>query len=202
MANFNSPVDSIQRQVRQNLEILRSQIVYEPFKGNLKNVDLSMSLSPEGYTKDVGQLLQDYLKDYRKHYQATYNEQVVIADKKRSFYEKQGFDLNHEKDLYFNESLSDLVKNVNTKERLAIYDGRIIQQIDPVFQDPKPQHMLDYRTGFFFPEKRFLGMQFSTFTFNSIAIWFMTGLLYVALYFELLRRLVKVSGNFSIPSGK
>lgn len=202
LANFESQIDSIQRQVTENLRILQSQIVFEPFKGKLENTNLAKLLSHDGYTKEFGQSLQDYIKEYRKHYQGVYNEQVIIADKKKSFYEKQGFDLNNEKNLYFNESLSDLVKNVNTKERLIIYDGRIIQQIDPIFQDPKPQHLLDYRTGFFFPQKHFLGMQFSTFTFNSIAIWLMSGLLYVALYFELLRRLVKASGNFAIVKGK
>ncbi|HEY5689982.1 MAG TPA: ABC transporter permease, partial [Cyclobacteriaceae bacterium] len=202
LADFDSQVDTVQRQIKENLEILKSQIVFEPFKGKLENSNLSKLLSPDGYTKEFGQSLQDYIKDYRKHYQTVYNDQVIITDKKKSWYEKQGFDLNNEKDLNFNESLSDLVKNVNTKERLIIHDGRIIQQIDPIFQDPNPQHLLDYRTGFFFPEKYFLGIQFSTFTFNSMAIWLMSALLYLTLYFELLRKLVGISGNFAIVKGK
>ena len=202
LENFDSSVDSVKDQVRANLEILRNQLVNEPFKGKLGDGNLVSSLSLDGYTKEFGLLFQDYLSAFRKHYQDVYNEQVAISDKKKLFYENQGFDLNQEKDLYFNESLSDLVRNVNTKERLAIHNGRIIQQIDPIFQSPKPQHMLDYRTGFYFPQKHFLGIQFSTFTFNSLAIWFMTALLYLALYFELLRRLVNASGKFAAAKSK
>ncbi|MEQ8423073.1 MAG: hypothetical protein RIA63_00085, partial [Cyclobacteriaceae bacterium] len=102
----------------------------------------------------------------------------------------------------YNESLADLVKNVNTKERLVEYKGRLVQQIDPIFQDPSPIHPLDYRTGFFFPTKTFLGIQFSTYVFNCLAIWLMTMLLYVMLYFELLRKLLKSIGKMSFIKAK
>ena len=202
LAHFESKNDSIQYLVGENLSILNSRIVGEPFEGNLDRTKISDQLSKAGYNKDFGNSLQNYLTDYRKHYQDEYNKQVVISDKKKAFYEKQGFDLNHEKDLYYNESLADLVRNINAKERLIVSKGRLVQQIDPIFQEPSPSHILDYRTGFFFPEKRFLGLQFSTFVFNCIAIWFMTSLLYLALYFELLRKFVKAAEKFAVTKGK
>jgi hypothetical protein len=127
---------------------------------------------------------------------------VKTADLKMSFYEKEGFDLNEEKNNYYNESLADLVKNVNTKERLSIVNNRPIQLIDPIFQTPNPIHPLDYRTGFFFPKKSFLGVQYSTYLFNSVAIWLMTLALYIMLYFGLLRKLLDSSGKVTFVNRK
>lgn len=201
-STYTSPDDSVKKELKTKFAILKRRLTHEPFKGNLINLDLDTSLTPEGYTKQTDELLQQYLIDYKKHYQQVYNEQVAIAEKKKVYYAKNGFDLNNEKNLQFNESLSDLVKNVNTKERITQYNGKLVQLIDPIFQDPMPQHLLDYRTGFFFPTKQFLGMSFTTYTFNSIAIWGMTLLIYLTLYFETLRKLLKVFEKFTFVKRK
>ncbi len=197
LANLASDSASIKNQVASSLRAIRIKLINEPFKGNLNEFDFNKSLRTNGYTREFGEKLRSYFTAYKKHYQKLYNEQVAIADKKKSFYIKQGFDLNEEKNLHYNESLADLVKNVNTKDRITEYNDRIVQQIDPIFQDPNPLHPLDYRAGFFFPKKSFMGIEFSTYIFNSIAIWFMTFLLYIVLYFEILRKIVKAFSKLS-----
>ena len=90
--------------------------------------------------------------------------------------------------------------NVAEKDRIIEYNGELIQQINPIFNEPKnPLHFFDYRAQFFAPTKYFAGTYLSTYTFNLIVIWFMTILLYVTLYFEALRKgLNKLSKiNFS-----
>jgi hypothetical protein len=82
------------------------------------------------------------------------------------------------------------VRNVSEKERLIEYEGKLYQQINPIFLDPKPSGVLDYRAHFFAPEKNLFGQTISTFLFNNLVIWAMTVLLYLTLYFELLRKLV------------
>jgi len=196
-SSFQNQEDSVQRKVDQELAIIKSALMNETFKGNLAADDLKAGLTRTGYTGEFDKALAQYLKDYRQHYQKIYNEQVLISDKKKVFFQKSGFDLNEEKNRYYNESLADLVKNVNTKERITLYNGRLVQLNDPVYQDPAPLNALDYRTGFFVARKQFFGLTFSTFLFNSIAIWGMTILLYILLYFEALRKLLKLS--FSLP---
>ena len=100
------------------------------------------------------------------------------------------YDINRYKDRYYNESLADLVKNVDEKERIIEYEGQLYQQINPIFIDPRPSGPLDYRAHFFAPKKHLLGTDVSTFLFNNIIIWIMTVMLYVTLYFELLRKLI------------
>lgn len=202
MNHFSSDDDSVRVKVSIALSILRNGLTGEPYTEGLADKNILDMLTPENYSVKVGTQLSSYLINFKKHYQDVYNQQVRTADLKRTFFEKEGFDLNQEKNNYYNESLADLVKNVTTRERISIENNRPIQLIDPIFQTPKPIHPLDYRTGFFFPEKSILGLRLSTYIFNSIAIWLMTLALYIMLYFELLRKLLDSSGKVTFVNRK
>ncbi len=202
--NFNSPVDSIKKIVGYNLSILRDELGDEPFREGAEKLNLKEVLVPAKYTKEIGQSLQIYLDNYQKHYQKLYNSNVSIEEKAMAYFEKNtpGYSVNGYKNKYYNESLADLVKNVNTKERLMEYKGELIQQINPIFQDPKPSSVLDYRTAFFFPEKNLFGVNISTYIFNILVIWLMSIGLYLTLYFELLRKLISSFEKVNIPKKK
>ncbi|MCX2742835.1 ATP-binding cassette domain-containing protein [Mangrovivirga sp. M17] len=102
------------------------------------------------------------------------------------------------KNEYFNESLSDLVRNISTEDRILEYKGGLLQQINPVYNtETYPKNKLDYRAHFYAPEKHFLGIKFPTFVFNTLVIWFMTFVLYIILYFELLKKLIDKLSNIS-----
>ncbi|MCK5467946.1 MAG: ABC transporter, partial [Cyclobacteriaceae bacterium] len=101
------------------------------------------------------------------------------------------YDLSDMKDNYYNESLADLVRNLTVKNRVIEFKGRLLQIVDPVFNEPKnPKHLLDYRTHFFAPKKHLFGSYFDTYWFNFTVIWAMTLLLYIALYFEWLKKII------------
>jgi len=202
--NFESKKDSIQQMVSYNLSILRTELGDETFREGIEKIDLKASLVPGKYTKALGQTLQGYLDYYQKYYQKVYNHNVDIEEKALAFFEKNtpGYSINGYKNKYYNESLADLVKNVNTKERLMEYKGALIQQINPIFQDPKPSNVLDYRTAFFFPVKNFFGMTISTYIFDILVIWLMSVAIYLTLYFELLRKLITSFEKVNIPKKK
>ena len=117
-----------------------------------------------------------------------------------TYLESKGTNINDLKNKYYNESLADLVKNINVKQRLLEYDGKLIQQINPIFQDPKPSHIADYRGAFFLPVKNLFGLTISTFWFNMLVIWAMAWFFYISLYFEWLRKLVEAFGKVNIPN--
>ena len=98
--------------------------------------------------------------------------------------------MNDLKNRFYNESLADLVKNVSEKERIIEYQGRLYQQINPIFVDPRPDGPLDYRAHFFAPQKNLFGSMVSTFFFNNLIIWLMAVVLYATLYFEWLRKVI------------
>ena len=198
--NFESKKDSVKVLVEKDLAILRDNLRDEPYRTGLEKVNIDEDLTLKKYSKAFGAMLESYFEGYRTHYQKIYNENVNLVEKKMSFYEKNGVKVNDEKNAYFNESLSDLVKNVSVKERLLEYEGKLIQEINPIFQDTKPSGILDYRTAFFVPEKNLLGATVSSFLFDILVVWAMAFMCYVALYFEWLRKIVEFFGNVSIPN--
>ncbi len=202
LENFESKNDSIIQLVVSNLEVLRNVLVEEPFKPGFEKIDLNKALDSKKYSKSMGLLLTGYIEQYRGHYQKIYNDNVSLLEKRMAYDEKNGFNINDEKNKYHNESLSDLVKNITTKARLIEYNGKIIQQINPIYQDPKPTGIFDYRTSFFLPEKNLLGQTVSTFIFDILVIWMMSLALYMALYLEWMRKLVDSFGKMNIPKQK
>ncbi len=191
LENFESKNDSVKKLVALDLSILRDNLQNEPFREGLEKIDLSK------YSKEQGAILENYFESYRKHYQQVYNDFINLTEKKMAFYEKKGVKVNDEKNKYHNESMSDMVKNVNVKERLIEYQGKLIQQINPIFQSPNTS---TYRNAFFVPEKNFFGLTISTFVFDIVVVWVMALVCYVALYFEWMRKTVEFFGNVSIPN--
>jgi hypothetical protein len=111
---------------------------------------------------------------------------------------QEGVSLNDLKNRYYNESLGELAKNLKAKKRIDEYRNQLIQQIDPIYRMPEEgAAMLDYRTHFLAPVKPFMGSFFNTFPFNLTVIWFMTIVLYLSLYFELIRKLIAYLGGIS-----
>jgi hypothetical protein len=200
LENFESKNDSIKMLVERDLAILRDNLKDEPYRPGFEKINIDEDFSARQYSKEKGKMLEGYFEDYRTHYQKIYNENVNLIEKKMAFYEKNGVKVNDEKNTYYNESLSDLVKNVSVKERLLEYEGKLIQQLNPIFQEHKPSGILDYRTAFFLPEKNLLGLSVSTFIFDILVVWAMAFMCYVALYLEWLRRIVEFFGNVSIPN--
>lgn len=90
---------------------------------------------------------------------------------------------------YHNEAVADIVKNIYMKQ-VVESEGRLIKQRDPIFRVQEPEHILSFRTHFFAPEKHFIGVYFDTFWFNMAIVWIMTGILYITLYYDLLKKLL------------
>ncbi|TFH20983.1 MAG: ATP-binding cassette domain-containing protein, partial [Bacteroidia bacterium] len=86
---------------------------------------------------------------------------------------------------YHNESVADQVKKIYEKNQIIEYQGRLYQRIDPIFLDPAPKGPIGIRSHFFAPRKYFLGKYYDTYRFNIGFIWFLTLVLYITLYYEL-----------------
>lgn len=92
---------------------------------------------------------------------------------------------------YQNESVNRLVENASDVVRIAEWRGELVQKIYPIyFEDHRPNHLLDFRENFYVPQKHFWGKKFDTLYFNIAIIWLMTVVLFVTLYFDLLKKLV------------
>ncbi len=92
---------------------------------------------------------------------------------------------------YHNEELSTIVRHSHLIQKIVEGDTRLVRKYEPIYGQPQPNHFLDYRAPFFTPSKHFLGRIFTTPRFNIMVIWMMVGFLYVTLYFEVPRALLK-----------
>jgi len=98
-----------------------------------------------------------------------------------------------------NQSVTDLVENLTSVNRIIQIGDELVRKIYPIYMDPDPDHYFDFRTQFFAPKKYFLGTYFTTLAFNLGIVWFMTVFLFVALYYDWLRKLISLFGGSRKP---
>jgi len=106
------------------------------------------------------------------------------------------------KNKYQNESLKEIVTNIYEKNKVLVYESRIIQQIDPVYQEPDMTSFIGIRSHFYAPHKVFLGKKFSTFWFNFVVLLLMTIFLYIPLYYEWIIKVLDFFGWFGMAVTK
>lgn len=122
-------------------------------------------------------------KEAKEELDKLMEDMTSTEEKKETFYAM--------KDRYENERISYMLKNIGTKKRIVAHKGELIQKIYPIYaKNENPEHPLDFRTNFYYPEKYFVGTYIDTKYFNAAVIWSMTLFLFIALYFDWLRKIV------------
>jgi hypothetical protein len=95
-----------------------------------------------------------------------------------------------------NEKLEELVKNVGSDlDEVIVEDGKLIATANPIFRDGSSDELI--RSHFFAPTKSFFGKAYSTYWVNILVIWGMTLFLWLTLYFDGLKKLLKLSSNLT-----
>ena len=84
------------------------------------------------------------------------------------------------------------------KNKIIEYKDQLIQHVDPIYEDPEPEGFLDFRAHFYAPQKHFMGALFPTYWFNLSAIIIMTLILYAALYYGALYKLLNLPQKVNI----
>ena len=92
---------------------------------------------------------------------------------------------------------------LNKQEQLNIIEnnGQLIHLSNPVFRPPGGNTILS-RAHFFAPFKFLLGIKLSTPVFNLIMLWIMTGLMYLFLWYDGLRKMIQFLSSRKISSGE
>ena len=203
MEHAGTDNDSVRNIVLKDLNILKKEFRKETYKTGLDSVDMNQIFSLEGIQQVSPELFEIFFKGMKTHYMNIFNKAVSNREKLVYHFQNQpelSYDLNDYMNRFYNESLADLVRNINVSDRIIEYEGRLIQRIDPVYNEPSDQAgFFNYRTHFFAPKKQFAGQLFDTYYFNIVVIWLMTFGLYIALYYELFARFIKYFSNLKVP---
>ncbi|MCF8277782.1 MAG: ATP-binding cassette domain-containing protein [Flavobacteriales bacterium] len=178
------------------LGLIRSELIKE----NNFNQDLQFAkvdeLTPDKLSAELQTELREYLDRLAKHYVKKRNtvdaeKDGLIATKIKTPEEREAFNLL--RDDNYNESLGDLVLNSSDFYRIIERDGKFIQRLHPIYQDPVGSNLL--RSHFFAPRKMLFGHYIDTYWANVLVIWLMSIFLMVTLYFDALSKLLNFIGG-------
>ncbi len=96
----------------------------------------------------------------------------------------------------YNENLEDILLNNLTPSKIYDAGDKFIQKADPVFMKPGSKFG---RAHFYAPYKQVGNLKIGTLFFNIIAIWIMTIVLFITLYYNLLKRFIVFLETLKIP---
>jgi hypothetical protein len=99
------------------------------------------------------------------------------------------------KENYENESLISLALDENNPKKVLYTPQKLIQKMNPGYMKTTSK---TGRAHFFAPSKMIGNTEIDTYIFDIAVIWFVTGILYVVLYFTLLKKFVEVMGNIRV----
>jgi ABC transport system ATP-binding/permease protein len=142
-------------------------------------------LTPESIDKEVLDYSREYLQTLKAFYMKTFKAAVTrIEEIKRSY---QLDELQALERKYANKTLEEFVTNKKSFEYFTEYKGDMIQKKDLIYLDPTQKFI---KAHFYAPRKMVAGAFIATLWVNVMVIWFMTIILYVLLYYRVLKKLL------------
>jgi len=96
---------------------------------------------------------------------------------------------------YYNEKLSEFVLDKMQMNMLIRHDGELIRKKDPIYTESDSKIG---RAHFYAAEKHIGSITIPTLEFNVIVLWIYSILLFLALYYELVKKLVDYIGNLNL----
>jgi ABC-type multidrug transport system ATPase subunit len=174
---------------KSDLVLLRNELVKENAHNKLLKYKGIDSLTPKLLNADILAGTLNHLDLLNKYYILLYNkandEKDALLRELESTTEKKDKFLALKMDNY-NEKLYEFVTNRNEVDRIVEYKGELYQKENPVYFDPDSKFI---KAHFYAPRKMIFGFFMGTLWVNIIVIWVGTLLLYMVLYFRLLKRL-------------
>ncbi len=168
---------------------IRKEVVRLP-EVEFNNPDM---LTPENFNMEIAGSILEFLDRLDALYTDNFDQANRQKENIINYWMQQNPDqYRYMRDAYYNESLSDIVKKVFEKNQILEYRKELVQQINPIYRDPLPDSWINFRAHFYAPEKYFGGRYFDTFFFNILFVWFLTILLYVTLYLNLVKRSIEL----------
>ncbi|MBA2613645.1 MAG: ATP-binding cassette domain-containing protein [Bacteroidetes bacterium] len=189
--------------VKSDIALLYNEIVKESKINKKVTCDVLGQINEKSYNPAVAAAIKAYLSNIKNYYINVQNTAYKKLDEVKLSMQKNPAEKEKFLELaanYDNENLNNLVKNAGELNRCIEKDGKLIQQIDPVYQDPVDSKF--GRAHFFAPRKNFMGTYFSTYWFNICVIWMMSFVLIVTLYFEVFKKILDALGNIKFGKKK
>ena len=183
-------------QLPSTLKILSVELDKEHNESGLPGFTDADKLNPASFTAVTGAALKKYLNERKDYYIRLYNSanshrESVIAGLQQLPGGMKA--LLKKKDDYENESLNILLKNSAEKTQMEESNNQLVQRFQPVFMQGEKGSFI--RAPFFASQKNIFAAAWDTYFVNVLVIWFMTLVLAVTLYFDLLKKVIEFRFN-------
>jgi len=188
---LNKPADEISRKltiIKNEVEKLDNEKVQPEFQ-------FTESLVSEKFNNEIAEFTKTHLSQLKAFYNNRYQKTKSDKDKLINQLNKENGDqfLYDQKMKFHNKSLEALVLNSETKEFFRETPNGYMQKIAPIYKHPD---FTNGRAHFLASQKNLFGYSVDTFVFNVGMIWLMSTFLYIALYYNWLRKLLQISAQF------
>jgi hypothetical protein len=185
---LNKPADEISRK----LNIIKNEIEKLDNEKVLPGFQLTENLIPGKFNSEIAELAKTHLDQLKAFHSARYNKIKAEKDQliNRLNKEKGEQFLYDQKMKYHNKSLEVLVLNSDIKEFYRETPNGYMQKIAPIYKNPD---FSNGRAHFLASQKNLFGYAVDTLVFNVGIIWLMSVFLYIALYYNWLRKLFGLS---------
>ena len=184
----------------EKFELLKQE-VNEEMKVNPSIVFSSINkLSKESYDDKTYKELKDYLGNVKKYYGDIYDKATKSKDDWMAKFQENEAGKAEYKSLvtnFQNKKIEDAVKNENMDvDPVVIEEGKLVPTNDPIFRNGTKDRFV--RSHFYAPAKSAFGSMYSTFWINIIVMWSMSLLLGITLYFDALRKFLRMFSSIQL----
>ncbi len=182
---LNQYGDEEKGQAKEAIALIRNELsTYNQNNPLIKFQNLSAIEYP--LSNEVKDELSKYLKDLKNKYVDKYNSVMARKEEKLLKIKEKGVDITQLKKQHQNKRLKQLVTNKSALEKIIEVGDCLIPQSDAIYRPSS-----NSRAHFFAPAKQLFGVQLSTYWFNILVLWTMTGILIVTLYYDVLRKVLE-----------
>ncbi len=190
-ARLNKPADEISRK----LKIIKNETKKLDDEKVLPEFRFAESLVAGAFNHEIAEHTKTHLNQLKDFHKNRYQKVKSEKDRLINRLEKEKGDqfLYDQKMKFHNKPLEVLALNSETKEFYRETPDGYMQKIAPVYKNPDFTYG---RAHFLASQKNLFGYAVDTFIFNVAVIWLMSAFLYIALYYNWLRRILGISDQF------
>jgi ABC-type multidrug transport system ATPase subunit len=175
---------------RNNLLVLQSELQRICRDTRIPEPSFMDSISLKLYNPSLNSSIKSFLNTATLVYRSRYNSAVEERDR---IYTQMVETLGGAdqflafRQQYYNKQLADMLTNDKEINNYSVHDGEMVPVKDAIFRDPSEE---SWRSHFYSPVKMFFNSKVNSYWFDLAVIWMFSGMLFVLLYYDVIRRLL------------
>jgi ABC-type multidrug transport system ATPase subunit len=193
--NIGNSQDLVLKKQTRNfskLQLLRNELEKMTILYHVPAFNYISDLTPYEFNPGIADSVTKYLNRMDRIFSKISN---TASDKRDLFYNMNDLLLKKLEEDYYNYKLLEIVTKPYERKKILVFKNTLVQNTDPIYLDPYKRGFLNFRTHFYAPSKYIFGLKTDTFVFNISLVLLSSVILYLALYFELLGKAVRLIEN-------